>query len=217
MKVGTDGALLGAWAQGGRRILDIGTGTGVVALMMAQRFPDAMVDAVDVDVNAVGQASENFAQSPFADRLSVSCMPVQQLALNPQNKARYDAIVANPPYFNRSLISPDAARTTARHALSLSYEDLFLSVSSLLSQDGTFSVVIPFDCIQNMLDVAAKHGFFVTRRCDVRTTPKKMPKRHLLTFTRQPSSSVTIEDGVVESSPGVRSEWYQKLMADFYL
>ena len=217
MKVGTDGVLLGAWAKGGNRILDIGTGTGVVALMMAQRFPDAIVDAVDVDEFAVRQANDSFNRSQFAKRLSVSCISVQRLAQDSQFSGRYDAIVANPPYFRQSLTCPDYSRTMARHAVSLTYEDLFQSVNTLLSNDGSFSVVIPFDCLDSLLSIASEYGFSIIRRCDIRTTPVKAPRRHLLTFSKKRPSQIITEEGIIESSPGVRSDWYSSLMADFYL
>ena len=106
MKVGTDGVLLGAWAAGGRRILDVGTGTGVIALMLAQRFADAVVDAVEIDADACGQAKENVAASPFAGRVSVHCESVQQWAQHEENSGAYDAIVSNPPFFVNALRAP---------------------------------------------------------------------------------------------------------------
>ena len=199
MKVGTDGALLGAWAQGGARILDVGTGTGVVALMMAQRFPMAMVHAVEVDPLAAGQANENVVASPFADRVAVQLASLQQWAADESNGARYDAVVANPPYFQQALRCPDGSRSMARHDVSLSYDDLFACTARLLTPTGVFTVVIPF-------------------RCDVRTTPRKAPRRHLLSFSLQPPSSpCPIEQGVIEDAPGHRSPWYASLLRDFYL
>ena len=105
MKVGTDGVLLGAWAQGGTRILDIGTGTALMALMLAQRFPDAYVTGIDIDDEACQQARENVANTPFADRVEVVHQAVQ--AFMPQEGGVYDSIVSNPPYFHNSLKNPD--------------------------------------------------------------------------------------------------------------
>lgn len=106
MKVGTDGVLLGAWADGGRRILDIGTGTGIIALMMAQRFPDAAIDAIEIDHDACRQAAGNIAATPFADRIRIHECPIQHF----QTTMRYDAIVSNPPYFINSMKNPDKKR-----------------------------------------------------------------------------------------------------------
>ena len=218
MKVGTDGALLGAWAQGGARILDVGTGTGVVALMMAQRFPMATVHAVDVDPLAAGQANENVVASPFADRVAVRLASLQQFVADDDHSAAYDAVVANPPYFQQALRCPDGSRSMARHDVSLSYDDLFACTARLLTPTGVFTVVIPFDCLEALLKASREHGFHLCRRCDVRTTPRKAPRRHLLSFSLQPPSSpCLIEQGVIEDAPGHRSPWYASLLRDFYL
>ncbi len=117
MKVGTDGVLLGAWARGGKRVLDIGTGTGLVALMMAQRFTDAVVDAVEIDHDTAGQAMENVSSSPFANRVKVFAKALQGF----EPDAPYDSIVTNPPFFSNSLLAPDSSRTMARHTVALSF------------------------------------------------------------------------------------------------
>ena len=137
MKVGTDGVLLGAWANGGSRILDIGTGTGLIALMMAQRFADATIDAVEIDAEAAAQARENVAATAYADRISIAETAIQ---LYPTHH-KYDAIVSNPPFFIDSLINPNAQRTTARHACALKYCELFAAVKALLDSDGEFSAI----------------------------------------------------------------------------
>ena len=147
MKVGTDGVLLGAWAQGGSRILDIGTGTGIIAMMMAQRFPDADITAIDIDAEACKQAAENVRESVFKGRIIVKEEALQSYCRNhlEQQHPLYDSIVSNPPFFVNSLRNPDARRTTARHTDSLSFAELFRSVSRLLSDDGMFSAIIPTD------------------------------------------------------------------------
>ena len=140
MKVGTDGTLLGAWANGGRSVLDIGTGTGLIALMMAQRFPEARVTAIDIDQAACLQAHDNVAASPFASRIQIVQADVADYEAEP-----FDVIVSNPPYFVESLTCPDYQRTTARHTASLTYQTLMCSAFRLLSDEGRFSVIIPFD------------------------------------------------------------------------
>jgi tRNA1Val (adenine37-N6)-methyltransferase len=213
MKVGTDGTLLGAWANGGRHILDIGTGTGLIALMMAQRFPEASVVGVDIDVDACIQARRNADDSPFCHRISVCCLDVCEL----EPKECYDAIVSNPPYFEHSLVSPDAKRTLARHAFTLTYADLMNHAWRLLSDNGELSVVIPAEGKAKLEAEAALIGFFKSRECAVRTTPMKMPRRFLLAFKKHPSPSVEATEGVIETAPNVRSEWYRQLTQDFYL
>lgn len=176
MKVGTDGTLLGAWADGGQRILDIGTGTGLIAIMMAQRFPDAQVTGIDIVPSAVVQASENVKASPFADRITIVEADVCRF------EGQYDCIVSNPPFFEQSLACPDTLRSLARHDTSLSYASLFKAVRSLLTDQGIFSLVVPFDYRNKVFEEAAMNGFFLHREWSVQTTPRKQPKRLLLSF-----------------------------------
>ena len=224
MKVGTDGTLLGAWARGGQRVLDIGTGTGLIALMMAQRCPEALVTAVDIDADAVRQARENVAESPFAEQITVVEGDINALTIPTDNHIshlspliyHFDAIVCNPPYFNDSLTCPDEQRTTARHTTTLTYRELMAAVVRLLSDDGEFSVVIPFDCKARLEAEAALAGLSKTRECSVRTTPRKAPRRFLLAFRKHPVAVETTE-GVLETEPGQRSDWYHALTNEFYL
>ena len=212
MKVGTDGTLLGAWANGGSSILDIGTGTGLIALMMAQRFPSAQVTAIDIDPAACKQAEENVAASPFSSRIRV----VEGDINNTLFTCSFDAIVSNPPYFNHSLACPDSQRTVARHSISLSYDGLLAVARRLLDDEGELSVVIPFDCKSSFENEAALAGFFKSRECAVKTTPRKSPRRFLMAFRKHPVRLETTE-GIIEDSPNVRSAWYRQLTQDFYL
>lgn len=226
MKVGTDGVLLGAWAGVGeqvegttesvRRILDIGTGTGLVALMMAQRFPDALVDAVEIDGAAAAQAQENAARSPFASRVSVIPASVQTFAATA--KHRYDAIVSNPPYFQNSLKNPDEQRATARHADTLPYQDLLTAASSLLSEGGRLSVVLPVgNSLTDFMEQAVYQGFLLTRQTLIKTTVKKAPKRCLLEFGKHRNGPVVMEEQYLMNAENGRSEWYEELTKNFYL
>lgn len=223
MKVGTDGTLLGAWAGGGRRILDIGTGTGLIALMMAQRFPEAQVVGIDIDAEALRQARENVAASPFqnidiikADAKTFNVPPGACDAWHSQERSSFNIILSNPPYFEDSLECPDNQRTMARHTSSLSYRDLMESAWRLLADDGELSVVIPFDCKARLESEAVLKGFFKSRECAVKTTPKKQPRRYLMAFRKHPTN-LELSEGIIETAPNVRSEWYQELTKDFYL
>lgn len=207
MKVGTDGCLLGAWARGGRRVLDVGTGTGVIALMMAQRFPASSVTALDVDADAVRQARENVEASPFGRQVSVE----QADFLHWDGEGPFDAVVSNPPFFVNSLTSPDARRSLARHAASLPYEDLLQKACSLLAEDGEVSVVVPFDCRSRMESAAALAGLQPSRLCAVRTTLRKPPRRYLLSFRKQAAGPLESAELLI-GSPA-----YVSLMQDFYL
>ena len=214
MKVGTDGTLLGAWAHGGATILDIGTGTGLIALMMAQRFPDAHVVGIDIDHDAVVQATENVAASSFRniDILEADIRAVEKL-----QTSNLKAIVCNPPYFVDSLECPDSQRTMARHTSSLSYRDLMSAAWRLLADDGELSVVIPDECKARLESEAALAGFSMSRECAVKTTPRKQPKRWLLAFRKHPVTDIERETGIIEDAPNVRSHWYGELTKDFYL
>lgn len=204
MKVGTDGVLLGAWARGGQWVLDIGTGTGVIALMMAQRYPEAQVTAIDIDEGAVRQTLLNVETSPFTTQIVVRHEPIQE------HQGEYDAIVSNPPFFIDSLAAPDLQRNMARHTETLSYGQLMQAAYRLLTDDGEFSVVVPFDYRRRMEDEAIFVGFFPSRVCGVKTTDRKPVKRYLLAFRKHPCQC---EEEVLT----IGDSRYQQLTQDFYL
>jgi tRNA1Val (adenine37-N6)-methyltransferase len=204
MKVGTDGVLLGAWANGGQRILDAGTGTGVIALMLAQRYPEARVTAIDIDEGAVRQAQQNVTKSPFAAQVTVLQETLQE------HQGEYDAIVSNPPFYIDSLAAPDEQRNMARHTATLTYAELMQAAYRLLSDEGELSVVVPFDYRQRMEDEAIFVGFFPSRVCAVKTTERKPAKRYLLAFRKHPCSCE-------KEQLTIGSEDYQALTSAFYL
>lgn len=216
MKVGTDGTLLGAWAhapEGRCRILDIGTGTGLIAMMMAQRYPQAEIVGVDISSEACAQARENVKYSPFFKRVSIVNFDIAEY----DSGELFDTIVSNPPYFVNSLNCPDENRTIARHSDSLSYKDLLKQVIRLLSDEGNFSLVIPTESISAIESEVAFEGLFLSRKFLIKTTPRKSPKRVLMEFHKYPSGHIDISEEVLETSPNVRSEWYSNLTKDFYL
>lgn len=204
MKVGTDGVLLGAWANGGKRVLDAGTGTGIIALMMAQRYPNAVVTAIDIDEGAVKQAQQNVAQSPFAQQITVLHNTLQE------HQGEYDAIISNPPFFIDSLAAPDEQRNVARHTQTLTYTELMQAAWRLLSDEGELSVVVPFDYRKRMEDEAIFVGFFPSKVCAVKTTERKPAKRYLLSFKKHPCRCE-------QEQLTIGSERYQELTKDFYL
>ena len=216
MKVGTDGVLLGAWAHGGKHILDIGTGTGLVAIMMAQRFADAHVTAVEIDHNAALQACNNASCSPFASRIGIVETSIQDFEV--YGTQLFDCIVSNPPFFTDSLKNPDSQRATARHADTLPYRDLFTAVKRLLAKDGEFSAIIPSDCLTSFIAEAYLAHLVPIRRLAIRTTPRKQPKRHLVSFGHTSSeNNATNEEQCLMNPDGSRSDWYINLTSDFYL
>jgi len=216
MKVGTDGTLLGAWAEMERndgKVLDIGTGTGLIALMMAQRYPEAKVTAIDIDEMAVSQAVENVQGSSFADRIEVFQADVNTF----EPTEMFDSIVCNPPFFNNALICPDNQRTQARHTLSLSYQQLMAAAWRLLRDEGVFSLIIPNDFFQQLESEAHLAGFFLTRVFGVRTIEGKPIKRYLIELRKHPYIELIKKDVMIEDEPNVRSIWYRELTKDFYI
>ena len=213
MKVGTDGVLLGAWAQGGCRILDIGSGTGLISLMMAQRFPEAEVVGIDMDVDACGQARENVMASPFRDRVEIVCCRLQDFGAI----GVFDAIVSNPPFFVDSLKNPDSKRMMARHTDSLPFRDLFAGVKRLLSDDGIFSAIVPVEVVEQFVAESCILGFYLIRKCGVRTVERKQPKRFMLSFAKHRISPYEEHVETMMDSQGNRSEWYRKITEEFYL
>lgn len=216
MKVGTDSDLLGALALGGNRILDIGTGTGVIALMMAQRFPEASIAAIDVDEGAFADASENFARSPFHDRLSLQCVSLQEyLQVSPEGV--FDCIVCNPPYFEKSLECPDDRRTWARHTSSLPFPVLANGAARLLQSNGIFSVCIPLEVLELFIGECQKAGLSLVAQHNIRTIPSKPAKRFVLCFRKGLAEQATYYEHNMLNEERERSEWYRDLMHDFLI
>lgn len=212
MKVGTDGVLLGAWAHGGQRVLDVGTGSGLIALFMAQRFPDAEITALDIDRDACLQAERNVAGSEFSGRIKVVETSFQNF-----NDGKFDAIVCNPPFFANALKNPDKKRAVARHADTLPFNDLFTTAASLLDDDGEFSVVIPASCRSDFDMEAAFAGLFPLRVCAIRTVAHKPVSRYLLSYGKHHTANVEETSACINNDDMSRSEWYSELTKDFYL
>ncbi|MGL5937756.1 MAG: tRNA1(Val) (adenine(37)-N6)-methyltransferase [Phocaeicola sp.] len=217
MKVGTDGVLLGAWADVSHSLsaLDIGTGTGLIALMLAQRNALLQVSAIDIDAGAAEQALENVARSPWSNRIKVEQADV--LFFGPDSGSSFDLIVCNPPYFSDSLKSPCESRTTARHNDSLRFEQLVERVSFLLAENGRFCVVIPTDAMDCFVNYSEQVGLFLTKRLRICTKPDVAPKRVLLEFQKQSDSVVEENVLVVELSRHQYSAEYTELTREFYL
>ena len=214
MKVGTDGVLLGAWTnlQNANRILDVGTGTGLIALMLAQRTKDATITAIDIDADAVGQAQENVSDSPWKDRVEVTLQDICTYAPD----GLFDIIVSNPPYFVNSLKCPDGQRTTARHTDSLDANRLIGKVTELLAPEGRFSLILPADQTDELLRIAEEYGLYPSRITRVITRPGLPPKRVLVEF-RKTTQICEETELVVELDRHVYSEDYIALTKDFYL
>ena len=213
MKVGTDGVLLGAWVSvrpTDRRILDIGTGTGLIALMLAQRAAAASITGIDIA--SVDEARRNADASPWGDRLHFEQCPVQRFEAEP-----FDLIVSNPPFFVESLRCPDAGRTQARHAVELPFEALRDALLRLLAPEGRYALVLPV-AEAARFEALCEGELHRLRRTEVRTTPRRAPKRVLLEGTRRPTAApvcaaLTIGTGAHETY----TDEYRLLTRDFYL
>jgi tRNA1Val (adenine37-N6)-methyltransferase len=216
MKVNTDGVLLGAWTDctDSQRILDIGTGTGLIALMLAQRS-NATIDAIEIDKEAATQATQNCANSVWKDRISVHYCSLQNFA--EKNSHKYDLIVSNPPYFIQSLKSPTQSKNTARHTDSLSFEELITGSKKLLSADGKLSVILPFDSAELFIKLATENDLILIRKTIVFSKKNLPPKRILLTFALENADCLTDQLVIETEQRHHYSEEFKKLTAEFYL
>lgn len=252
MKVGTDGVLLGAWAGQGlrgkippsgpetsktspgtssdagpeafpRTILDIGTGSGLVALMLAQRFPGAQVTGIDIDEAAIAQARENFAGSPWPDRLRAVRQSLQEFCRSTVTGTaggsfpRFDLIVSNPPFYDTTLTSPDPLRTAARHTGGLTHEELLLLSAGLLSDTGVFSLIVPSESEKSILRLADRSRLHLHRLTRVYSKPSSRPRRILASFGRQQLPQPLEDSLTLTDTDGTRSPEHIRLTRDFYL
>ena len=216
-------------------ILDVGTGTGLIALMAAQRNPEARVVALDIDADAVRQAKENVSASPFAERITVVQGDFRSFASEEGEGMRFDAILCNPPYFERALRCPDKARTLARHDDTLSLEELARKAATLLREGGTLAVILPFERRGDMVTECATYGLSLKRETHVQTLPGKAPKRVLMEFGKgvsmegmggmgamgtmwkRGSVDERVDVLTIEEEAGVPTKEFRALLKDFYL
>lgn len=216
MKVGTDGVLLGAWANvdHASRVLDVGAGCGLIALMLAQRFPQIRFTALELDAEAAEQARDNVEKSPFSSQIEVVQGDFSLYSSGP-----FDAIVSNPPFFEEDLLPPDAARANARHTSSaLNFENLVAGSVRLLVDGGTLSVIIPKNAQNRFHSICNKHGLTLLRATDVRTVVRKAPKRVMLHFAKcSNAASAVVRDEIILMEDGKRSAAYTHLCREFYL
>ncbi|MDR3251198.1 MAG: methyltransferase [Tannerella sp.] len=217
MKVGTDGVLLGAWAMPDNnkpiKILDIGTGTGLIAMMTAQRFGDAVIDAIDIDESACSQAIENIEKSPFKDRIKV----INESFLDYTTEKQYDLIVSNPPYFRNSLKSPDEKRNKVRHNDSLPLKQMMEHAVRALSENGRIALILPVQSSEELDFIIATHGLHVIRRTEVVSVEGLQPKRFLIETATKQGKRAPTDVLVLETKEHKRTAQYQELTKDFYL
>ncbi|MFK7948230.1 MAG: tRNA1(Val) (adenine(37)-N6)-methyltransferase [Saprospiraceae bacterium] len=225
MKVGTDGVLLGAWADvnDAKRILDIGTGTGLIALMMAQRNAEALIDAVEIDNNAYEEAKHNFEISKWSNRLNIFHNSIQDFSKNTANK--YDFIISNPPYFINSTKSDKAQKNQVRHTDSLSFNELLNAVKQLLTNDGKFCLVLPYTegeqfyhLVTEVSGQAKAKQLYCTKKVMVKGRDFKPVERLLMEFSRK-KKLYEENNLLIQNSPKRHdyTEDYINLTKRFYL
>ena len=215
MKIGTDGVLLGAWVDvaDAHSILDVGTGTGLVAIMCAQRNAQARVHGIDIVEDAATEAQQNMARTAWCDRLSAEHADLRDY----DPDVRFDHIVSNPPFFLTTLQSPDATRAMARHADTLPYADLVSAAERLLTPSGRLSVVLPTECAATFRRVAFER-LWLSRITDVVTREGEAPKRTLMEFRLSAKPLMPCADSItVQAKDGSYTEEYRRLTEEFYL
>lgn len=217
MKVGTDGVLLGSWASVEHlpeTVLDIGSGTGLLALMLAQRIPHAFIEAIEIDPDAYEQCTENFEASPWADRLF--CYHAALLEFVEEVEDVFDLIICNPPFYNPSHKSGDSSRDLARFQDAMPFEHLIYAVRHLLSQSGRFATIIPHESAEGFTHLAHSAGLQLNRCCVIKGTPESNPKRQLLEFSFN-GSNTKIETLIIETERHKYTDKYIALTKEFYL
>jgi tRNA1Val (adenine37-N6)-methyltransferase len=214
MKVNTDGTLLGAWTDpaGAATILDIGTGTGVLAMMMAQKNQVAIVDAIDIDEAACIQAGENFLECPWHSRLAVKHVPLQDFV----SDLAYDVIISNPPYFIDDSNGLDQRKNFAKHSVTMTYDDLISGVDRLMAADGRAYVVLPVFNLPVFQQIAERASLYITRRADVIAVKGKTPYVTLIRLERA-QREFQIDTIQIQDANGVFTNQYRELTKDFYL
>ncbi len=217
MRVGTDAVILGSWVElkNSKKILDIGTGSGIIAMMMAQKNEGAQIKAIDIDENSISEASQNFKQSPWSERLEAECIALQNYGLSHKNQ--FDHIVSNPPFFSKSTPSPEKARHNARHTDTLSAVDFYNYSKLLLSEIGRISLIIPFDSSAYWIKTAERCTLFPSRITNVISYPGKPLERLLIEFSNEKLIIESSEFCIRKGKGLAYSEDYMQLTQDFYL
>lgn len=218
MKIGTDGVLLGAWCPIDNNpfsVLDIGAGTGILSLMLAQRSNAEQIDSLEIDEEAYEQCVENFENSPWSDRLFCFHAGLDEFTDEPEDE--YDIIISNPPFYSEDFKTENSQRDLARFQDALPFEDLVEAADLLLSENGIFAVIIPYKEEEKFIDLCAEVELYPVKVTRVKGTPTSEIKRSLLAFKRYELSTLTADELIVEISRHQYTDEYIELTKDFYL
>ena len=218
MKVGTDGVLLAAWTPINHNpfsVLDIGAGTGIIALMLAQRTHAEQIDALEIDEEAYEQAVENFENSPWGDRLFCFHAGLDEFIEEPEDE--YDLIVSNPPFYSENYKTENEQRDLARFQDAMPFEELIEAADLMLSENGIFAIIIPFKEEKNFIALAKEAELYPVKITRVKGTPTSDIKRSLLAFSRNEIHNIAIDELIIETDRHVYTPEYIELTKDFYL
>ena len=218
MKIGTDGVLLGAWCPIDNNpfsLLDIGAGTGILSLMLAQRSNAEQIDAIEIDEDAYEQCVENFESSPWGDRLFCFHAGLDEFIDEPEDQ--YNIIISNPPFYSEDYKTENSQRDLARFQDALPFEDLVEAADLLLSENGIFAVIIPYKEEERFIDLCAEFELYPIKVTRVKGTPTTEIKRSLLAFKRYELSVLTADELIIETARHQYTEDYIALIKDFYL
>ncbi len=218
MKVCTDACAFGAWANisNAKSILDIGTGTGLLSLMAAQRNPEALIDAVEIDEVAARQATENIANSPFSTKIDVFQTAIQDY----EPGYKYDAILVNPPFYQNDLRSPDPKVNQAHHAATLTFEELLKSLVRLLKEEESWHILLPIQESKHLTASALDQDWVKHRELVLYHSSKHEPFRSLTTFSRLPASdapNISEKLAIYEPDSSIHTLAFRQLLREFYL
>lgn len=216
-KLGTDSVVLGSWlpAKSYKRVLDIGAGTGILSLMMAQRLEDAYISAVEFDEGAFEDCANNFAQSKWSNRLKITHMDIIEWS-KACSSEKFDLIISNPPYFNNSLQNPDQRKSTARHSILLTSQLLVNLVKQHLSSSGSFAFILPTLEFDGMKDRLEKENINAINICSVSSFQNSEIIRKMGLFTFQ-KRELKQEQQYLYTEDKNRSDWYKEISKDFYI
>ena len=218
MKVNTDAMLLGAWSsvKGKNSIIDIGTGTGIIALMLAQRNPVARILGIEIEQGSASEAKRNFEGSVWSENLDIQCQSIQEFSR--ESNEKYDLLVSNPPFFTGGTLSLNENKNNVKHTTRLSHGDLLISVSRLMKKGGHFDVILPYIEGERFIELARRYNLFPERITEVRSRVSTSIERLLISFTDrifevERETLIMFKEGV-DRDP---TDQYRDLLGSFYL